>query len=244
MLLLILLAATAVWIAQTGQMSSLRPQWIFVVAVLVALCILAGYLVNGRLDGVMIDDRNRISLERVQWVSWFIVLLGGYFTEAVWNAAYGSEFPGMETELLALLGIVSASLVLSNLILEPKKQVPPGKPAAGQVAPQAPPLAANDHPIQIGSLDANSTVDDASWADLYLGEEAANRYIVDVSRLQKLVITVLLVVTYVGWLWRDFGMAPAKGFEQMPKIGDTFVWLLGISHGAYLAFKATPKTPA
>jgi Ca2+/H+ antiporter len=41
--------------------------------------------------------------------------------------------------------------------------------------------------------------------DLYLGEEAANRYVVDISRIQKLVVTILLVVAYGSWLWKTFG---------------------------------------
>jgi hypothetical protein len=55
------------------------------------------------------------------------------------------------------------------------------------------PLAAKDSPGQMGLMDINYSVKEASWADLYLGEEATNRYVVDVARLQKLILTVLLV---------------------------------------------------
>src|SRR5262249_8540750 len=94
----------------------------------------------------------------------------------------------------------------------------------------------------VGCLDKNSTADKASWADLYLGEEIANRDVVDVSRLQKLVMTILLLMVYIHYLWVQVGSAPTAGFTQMPKVGQSFLYLLGISHAAYLAYKATPKS--
>src|SRR6516225_9321109 len=196
LLLLILLAACAVWIGKSTDHSQLRWQYIAVTAILVALCIVAGVLVNRRLEGVLIDDRNRMSLARVQWVAWMIVLLGAYFVEVVWNVAHSFSFPEMQTESFGLLGIISGSSVVSSLIVDAKMRppvVPSGQPQA--VQPQAvQPMAAGDHPGRKGSMDINYKVAEAGWADLYLGEEVANRYVVDVSRLQKLIVTVLFVL--------------------------------------------------
>jgi hypothetical protein len=80
---------------------------------------------------------------------------------------------------------------------------------------------------------------------LYLGEEEANRSSVDVSRLQKLVATMVLVIVYVRMLVAAFSEASvAYDSFAMPVVGTNFVALLGASHAAYLAYKATPKTPA
>jgi hypothetical protein len=125
-------------------------------------------------------------------------------------------------------------------------------------APNAPPPPDNPSigtPTNVGLIDANVDPSEASWADLYLGDEVANRDVVDISRLQKLIVTVLLVMTYVQLLWFHLmgdltdksGKLITDGhFTNMPQVGDTFIWLLGISHGAYLAYKAVPKaaTPA
>jgi hypothetical protein len=250
LLLLIAIAGCATWIAISGiaaDHSDLRWQFVVVAVILVGLCIVAGILVNGRPAGILIDDRNRMSLERVQWVAWIIVLLGAYFVEAIWNVAHGGSFPDMQPELFGLLGIVSGSAVVSNIVVDAKKRSPAMPP--DQQATQ--PLAAGDSPGQKGLMDINYNVGDASWADLYLGEEAANRYVVDVSRLQKLIITVLLVFGYLMYLWATFApkgtIAAAAGTPDllsMPQIGGTFLTLLGVSHGAYLAYKATPKTPS
>jgi hypothetical protein len=246
-LLLVALAGCGLWIALTRDPALFLTQWIVVMAILLALCILAGVLVNGRPDGILIDDRNRISLERFQWVCWLILLLGGYFAEAVWNIAHaadlasGAVFPQMQNELFLLLGIVSVSPVISNVIVDSKKRTPEPAAGAAQLAAQQP-LAANDPSArQTGVMDVNASVADASWADLYLGEEAANRYVVDISRLQKLVITVLLVFAYAASLWRLLEH-PATSLS-MPGVGNDFIGLLGISHGAYLAAKTTTKTP-
>jgi hypothetical protein len=62
--------------------------------------------------------------------------------------------------------------------------------------------------------------------------------------LQKLIITVLLAVIYLTYLWAKLAEAKAGTALAMPTFGDDtngFLWLLGISHGAYLAQKATPK---
>src|SRR5437764_10021945 len=218
---------------------SLRVKWIIVSLVIIGQCAAAGYMVNNRIDGILIDDRNRISLERFQWVGWLIVLLGGYFVECFANIAAGQQFPAIQPQLLILLGIVSASPVVSNIITDTKKQ---SSVPAAQQANQ--PLSRADAPAQVGALDVNRQVSEAGWSDLFLGEEVANRYVVDISRLQKLIITVLLVVAYVGWLWND--LTTKKTFTAMPQVDEngTFIWLLGISHAAYLAYKSTPKTPS
>jgi hypothetical protein len=237
----------------------LPAQWIAVALLLVALCVVAGLLVNGRPDGILISDRNRISLERTQWVAWLIVLLSGYFVASIWNVTQGTAFPTMQTDLFALLGIVSISPVISNVIVDNKKNQSPqpaaaAAPAAAAPGPApapapapvvAPPeqLTAGDDPQRVGMMDANKSPFEASWSDLYLGEEVANRYVVDISRLQKLIITVILVLAYTITLWRLFNSSAAADLN-MPAVGRDFLALLAISHGAYLASKTTTKTPA
>jgi hypothetical protein len=250
---LALLVVCGVWICLSRDPAQLRMQWFCVELLFVALCVTVGIQVNGRPDGILIDDRNRISLERTQWVAWLIVLLGGYFTAAMWNVTHGAAFPTMQTDLFALLGIVSVSPVISNVIVDNKKNQAPQPAAGGGLTAQpaspatggtvAPPeqLTAGDDPQRVGVMDANKSPYEASWSDLYLGEEVANRYVVDISRLQKLVITAILVLAYGVYLWRLFGPSAAADLN-MPLAGRDFLALIGISHGAYLASKSTTKT--
>jgi len=71
--------------------------------------------------------------------------------------------------------------------------------------------------------------------------------------LQKLVVTILLLMTYIQMLWTRLGSDLVDGagkslkegyFANMPQVDQSFLWLLGISHAAYLASKASPKTPS
>lgn len=235
----VLFGFDAHWIATTAAKGP-QTQWLATLALVIAFCLLAGYMVNGRIDGILINDRNRISLGRLQWTLWLIVLMSGYFVEALWDVGHATVLPTMQQDLLGLLGIVSGSSVIGGVISNTKKQT--AAPAApGRPVPM---VKAGDAPVVVGQLDANASSADASWADLYLGEDVATRYVVDISRLQKLLVTIILIAIYAAWLWQAFGNAPAEGFTEMPKLDDkgTFLWLLGISHGSYLASKATTKT--
>ncbi len=185
-------------------------------------------------------DRNRLSLARLQWVAWFIILFSGYFVLAVLNTHNGGNFPEMDAKLFGLLGIVTGSAVVSNLIVDAKKSDPQKSGTGANPAAPAPTDPASQ---QIGTIDRNAGPEQASWADLYLGEEVANRGVVDVSRLQQLVLTVLLIIVYVQALWGDLGTAAGSGsLASLPKVNSTFLELLGASHAGYLAYKATPKT--
>jgi hypothetical protein len=235
LLLLIALVLCGWWIENIKTIGHLKTPWIVVMAVLVIVCAFAGHLVNGRIDGILIDDRNRISLSRFQWVIWLIIVSGGYFTMAVWDVANGFDVPRLDEQTLILLGIVSGSAVVSTVLVNNKK--------AQTDAPKVPPAVNDTAALQSGAADVNVTVQEASWSDLFMGEDAANRYVVDISRLQKLIFTVILALAYLAWLWVIFSKDKPLA---MPMIGpdSNFNWLLGISHLAYQGAKAVPKTPA
>lgn len=230
----LLLGTNAVWIAHEAKLPSgtatiLVWQWLSVLASLLLVSVFAGYLASERAIGIFIDDRNRVSLARVQWVAWFLLLFSGYFTGAIWDVAFGSDLPSIEPNLFWLIGISTGSAVVSNLVVDSKKR-------------DSNPAAAAD-PTLIGTIDRNASQDDAAWGDLYLGEEQATRSSVDVSRLQKLVTTMLLVIVYAEMLWSAFTqLSLAYDAFAMPVVGTNFVGLLGASHAGYLAYKASPKT--
>src|SRR5215831_8426150 len=119
-LFLLLLTADAIWISH-GGLTRLKWPWFFVMAIIIGMSMWAGWMINGRIDGILIDERNRISLSRFQWVMWLALILGGYFTEALWNLANGAGAPVIQQDLLVLLGLSSGSAVTSGLIVEAKK---------------------------------------------------------------------------------------------------------------------------
>ena len=236
-LLLVLLFVDG-WFIKESTAANAQYYWIATIILVVVMCVTAGKLVNNRIDGILVSDRNRLSLGRLQWTAWLILIMSAYFVIAVWNASHGGSVPTIPAQLLALLGIVSGSSVVGGVISNSKKETEAPK-APGATGLKS--TAANDKSAtNAGQMDANKSPKDASWADLYLGEEVGNRYVVDISRLQKLLITIILVAIYAGWLWDVLGKTGTYSLPELDK-DKTFLWLLGISHASYLALKATPK---
>jgi hypothetical protein len=246
----VLLGACSAWIAAESNIPSGSPtillwQWGAVLASLLIVSVIAGHLANDRWIGVFIDERNRISLARLQWLAWFLVLFSAYFTGAVWDIAFG-DLPVVETNLFGLIGITTGSAVVANVVVESKKRDASPTPNAVPPAPvpgaPAPVVAPNASTNRMGKADVNSSPADASFADLYLGEDVTNRQSVDASRLQKFIITILLITVYLEMLWSAFVDAAGTYHAfSMPIVGTNFLGMMGVSHAAYLVAKASPK---
>jgi hypothetical protein len=207
--------------------------------------------------GVLIDPRtNRFSLSRMQQTSWTIVLLGALFVTSGLNAILvpstldaSLEFiPAMSGALWAALGInLVASPYLSALIRDAKDPPPIEQKAAdpslikGLVTP--------------ATMNTNETPKQASWLDLVTGEAEGTEKDVDVSRLQHLIISGLLISVYLlqlGKLMRSVSaemiatayVSNRMPFTDLPYVGETFLGLLLLSHGGYLVFKARQTNDA
>jgi hypothetical protein len=213
------------------------------------LMLAAGLAWKGLWFGVLIDERNRLSMSRVQQVAWTILLLSGVTVMAWFNAALmggpqaaqaGFElFPWMNAQLWAALGVnLAVSPMLSSAILNNKQRA-----AQGQSD-----LALRQF-VRPAALDTNPP-GQWSWLDLVTGETTETENQLDVGRIQHLIISGGLLTTYfmalIGYLDHISGgtIAVAVGshgalFPSMPDVGSgTFVGLLALSHAGYLAFKA------
>ena len=79
----------------------------------------------------------------------------------------------------------------------------------------------------------------ARWSDIISGDEVANAGTVDLSKVQHLLITLLLLGTYAGMMFS--AIAKRDNFDTLPPLSPDFVGLMAISHAGYLAYKAVPK---
>jgi hypothetical protein len=214
------------------------------------LMLAVGLAWKGLWFGVLIDERNRISMSRVQQVAWTVLLLSGLIVMAWLNAALmgGARslnagfdlFPNMAAQLWAALGInLAVTPILSSAILNSK--------AAAQ---QGQADVALRQFVSPAALDKNPSPGQWSWLDLVTGETKGTENQIDIGRVQHLIISGGLLTTYfmalVGWLDHIAGatiaLSVASGaalFVSMPDVGSgTFVGLLVLSHAGYLAFKA------
>lgn len=227
------------------------------------LVIAAGYAIKGRPLGAFITASNRMSLSGVQQILWLILLFGGITILSIFNIAlladyartalqYGTLpqdssllqfFPEMDIELWAAIGItVLASPLISKKIAN-KRDSTDGNFEDLEVR--------QDKNDATGQSFSNH---EANWTDIFTDEKQENSNTVDISRLQHLVITGLLLGGYFILLAEYVSNINATAiffalitgqsvFTEMPPIDPTFIGLMAISHTGYLAFKALPQKP-
>jgi hypothetical protein len=96
-----------------------------------------------------------------------------------------------------------------------------------------------------GLLHKNSDPSEASWADLFRGEEISNWRLVDMSKVQMLFFTVVVVAAYaaaIASMLRDITMLRTVAGLAFPSFSPTLNALLAISHGTYLSVKTIDQT--
>jgi hypothetical protein len=250
-LVLLLLAAAPLQGLLLGALTA-RPGWLCLIAFFAFIALGLGVLSKKTFWGVLIDERNRISLSRLQVTLWTLVLLPTlstvYWTRyqqlpsqtppgKVWQAL---DF-AVPDEVWALLGIQLTSAAASRLILTQKKEKLVDNPTRTNGVTRMN-LLGDDGAKSVGALLARDDVSKASWSDLVLSEEVGDAGTLDLSRVQNLFFTGVVVTAYFHALSELFG---GNGLiTALPPISSGMVTLVGISHAGYLTAKAVPKTPA
>lgn len=201
-----------------------------------------GLALNGRVLGAAIDGRNRVSLSKLQMLLWTTLVASALITLAAYRlhdpaiAALGAglkiTIPG---ELLLAMGVSAASFVATPTILSLKAAETPSAASVDDLA-----TARGGTERSIGKVDARKSPADASFTDLFRGDEVGNALSVDLSKVQQVAITLLLLGVYAASVFQTLLTAPTA--NALPALDKDFVTLMAISHGSYLAYKAAPKT--
>ncbi len=189
--------------------------WIAIFLLLLLSSLTIGHGTTNKWNGLLIDERNKISLSRFQMMLWILIILSAFLTAALINVrinplnALAIDVP---IELLALIGISTTSLVGAPLALSTKRD----------------------------QVMSNDTRYDARWSDMFMGEEIANQGRLDVGKVQMFYFTIILAVAYIGALVVMF-IGTSNTINSFPSLNDGLVTLLGISHAGYLVNKAVPR---
>jgi hypothetical protein len=260
--------ASASWtVADAGRAFSLRMPLLLMMAAFVLLAISAGMGVRGRPLGLFIDRRNRMSLTRIQFAIWLVILMGGIAGYALFNVGYWAGELGRIRDgisYLASAGSADQHLAgwtdrLSSLLdFLPRMDtalwlligITGGTTVLSSflVAPAAASQSATGLPERRVRSVVNKSPDDAALADLVYGETEDSADTVDASRVQTVAITGVLAAIYVNLVLEAadgigglsaFGAVNAgqQVLPSMPPAGTTFLWLLGISHAALMGGK-------
>lgn len=207
-------------------MGAIYASWGISGAVLLVLSLVIGLAANKRIDGILIDERGRYSLTHLQLFLWTITILsllsGVFFGRLVHGVANPVNIK-IPAQILGLLGISLGSAVVATTIKRTKDVSYPDSVAASGGADFAPRLA------QI------FLVEEGAFAD----------EVVDISKFQDFIVTILLVVAYNAIAVNAISAAgTAQNVTALPTISSTLLVLFGISHGAYVTAKVPTSSGA
>ena len=226
---LIFLAISVVGISlpQTGGQLGFLGQrtvlaWVAIAALMAAFAAVAGHGVTGLWRGVLIDDRHRLSLSRLQMLLWTVLVLSAYLAAALANIGRDSASPldvNIPSELWLAMGISTASLVAAPAALAYKQR------------------------RRGGGVVARPHARDSRFADLFHGEETTDQDDLDLGKVQMFLFTVVLILGY-GLALGDMFEEKRTAFTSLPAVDEAVVTLLAISHAGYLTKKAVISAPA
>lgn len=207
-----------------------------------------GAVVSHNLWGFALSSRNAYSLSKLQMAGWTVVVLGALFTAAelrifhyfsnVSGSALDIAIPG---DLLAAMGIAIFTTAATPAVLALKAG---GNPSDSQRIAAAQRLAdqtqtTSNNIGNVGHVMMRADQSLARWSDIVSGDEVANAGMVDLSKVQQLLITLLLLGLYSGMMIS--AIAARSSLDALPALSQSFIGLLAISHAGYLTYKAMPK---
>jgi hypothetical protein len=218
--------------------------WIFIAVVMAIYFLFLGRWISGRPLGVLVNERNLMSLSRFQMVAWTVLLLSAFLAIALKRLYVLSVNPhalpiniAMDWHLWALMGISATSLVGTPLILSTKSTQDPAPKAVDKAASALNETVAEIQKNSVGTLYSNKSIVDASLVDMFQGDEIGNTAYVDISKVQMFYFTIVAIVAYSYAVYSSMNSIYAQEGFTMPRPSDALIVLLGISHATYLTSK-------
>jgi hypothetical protein len=207
-------------------------------ATLVALIELLGMAVHGDPLGVLIDERNKMSLSRLQITVWTVIILSALAAIGLSRVQANVNDPlaiAIPQELLWVLGITATALVGTPLIHKVKADAPARADAPAVAAPTLP-----EGQAMLGRLVVNTTSAGATWTDMFMGEEGPTADRIDLGKVQMFYFTAIAALVYALSVFQSLG-GSVSAVHSLPAVSGGLAALLGLSNGAYLLNKVVPR---
>ena len=228
-------------------------------AVLIIAAIV-GLAQGGGLFGVLVDQRGKYSLSRLQALLWTALIIGAYFGIALPK----QEFISLPGGVLGLMGISLGSTVLSSAIKA-------NQTLTGQTADASHRLDAvvrtteNEMLRLLGADDAaylpggertslleHISEDERtelerqvavrskpSWMDVFSQEQRGTERLIDIGKLQMFAWSAASMVIYgsIAVSNLTLPMSELRELSTLPDVSGTVLALMGLSQAAYLGMK-------
>jgi len=224
--------------------NALAVLWIELAA-LTALMIAVGVSVTQRFWGILINERNVMSLSRFQAVLWTVLILADYATILLGRAWQGMSLVDakdlLRPDLLMLMGISYASAVGTSIVHANKAGKPTPASAVAEAQTNLNDEAGNFTAAQ-GVMYKNKDLSDANVGDMFQGDELADAHATDLSKVQMFFFTIVSAVVFLGTADAMFTNMKSIGDVLIPQLPENLIALMGISHAAYLGNKAVTRT--
>jgi hypothetical protein len=224
--------------------------WLVNVGLLALLCVVLGIWIMKLPEGILISNRNLMSLSRLQVVCWSLIIFSGYIVVVMQRLHHlPTQDPlaiTIDPKLWAVLGISFASFVGTPLILNTKTL---DTPSAKSI--QSASLVLKEPSSEIkqnaeGKLYSNPSPEDARFSDIFQGDEIGNTAYVDLSKVQMFILTALLMAAYCSDMWHMLDKTQLgtefQNLNHLPPLTANMLQLLALSHAGYLSFKAVSHT--
>jgi|SRR5687767_3219324 len=227
----------AAWFVPLGR------NWLVVLGIMMISFLWLGHYVTGRPLGILVNERNVMSLSRFQMVIWTLLILSAYLSMVMYRIR--TDVPDalavpMDWHLWALMGISAASLVGSPLLLSNKTSKKAHPTAVRKAAKETGEDENDVEDNRQGLLYVNPDLESASFKDLFQGDEIKNTSRIDLPKLQMFFFTVVIAIGYSMDLFAK--LSGPVIIEQFPPFSEGVLALLGISHAGYLSAKGIDHT--
>lgn len=194
--------------------------------VLIVLLLLAAVIAiglaseKGRFDGILIDRYNRITLANFQILLWTLLVVSALAATLMTNLMSGKNNLdvldiAVPPELWLAMGISGGTYAGSKVI---KLKIPDT------------------------TIERKCSSDDARWIDMLTSDVGAGDSSIDISKVQMLFFTMILVAGYAATVANSLINATGS-INELPKLNNTFITLLLISNGTYLVRKSAHLIP-
>jgi hypothetical protein len=242
--------------------NSWLPAWIVMIIGLLVFIALQGKYSLCRPMGIFINERNQMSLSRLQIVLWTIIIVSAYSIMVFARIRTGVENPfdiAIDWHIWAVLGLTTTAAVGASFINSSKGL---RQPVSGQDPPKGmnnlsdvssvvrkAASAFNQEPDEVeqtrtGILYANPDPKFARFSDIFEGEELSNSMYIDIAKVQMFWFSLIAIVCYAGFLINLFLISDPQGMNAFPAFSDGFLAILAVSHAAYLGGKGVTHTPS